>query len=357
MQLILRWLYDLWELIEDMLTLYSVVTILITIFGVTSYVKSAKKEGKKRKFQWQLGIALILIVVSVASMCVHRFASKVPGVTNTYFEYAIGEIKRAGLEYAVNSNKNGATGIILDQNPAEGVIVKKSTVVTLDLDEMSNGTGKEGILTTIETPAPRLTETPTPKPTDMPTPTSMTIPTLTPMESPTLAPTSTSMPKPTNTPIPLIQKIVAGGVKPFATSNPKSDGIVNVRLNSWEENDRDIFGFTYKFAYKLSVSHVVYAVAGGYGKITAEVHIPFGERCKGSCFISFVVAEEMAGNGSYADVTILSGDEELEGPFRIESTTTDELLYEIDVTGVRNLIIRFECSVTDNGFISGIVIQ
>lgn len=339
--------------------MYSVVTILITIFGVTSYVQSVKKKEKKGRFKWQLGAALILFAVFVVSMCVHRFASKVPGVTNIYLEYAILEIKQAGLEYDVIASQNEAIGLVLSQKPTEGMIVRKNTVVTLYMNEMSDAE-KEGVLTVTEVPTlqptdmitPKPTNTLTPKPTNTlaPKPTNTSIPT--PTNTPTPKSTNTPTPEPTNTPMPAEQKVT-----PFITSNPKSDGIVNVWLENWEESDRDIFGFTYPLAYKLSASHVVYALTGGTADITVEMHIPLGGRGEGIWPISFVVSEEMAGNGSYADVTILSGDKELEGPFRIESITTEELLYEIDVTGIRDLIIRFECKVMGNGFIAGIVFQ
>lgn len=63
------------------------------------------------------------------------------------------------------------------------------------------------------------------------------------------------------------------------------------------------------------------------------------------------------GNGSYADVTIMSGEEEIYPSFLLESDTTDELSYIIDISNVRDLAIKFECHAVGNGFCGGIVIS
>lgn len=121
-------------------------------------------------------------------------------------------------------------------------------------------------------------------------------------------------------------------ITPFVTSNPKQDGVTCVNLVGWTENDRDIFGnaYTSNTALKISIYNMINAMGGGSHDITAEVHIPLGEKYSGSWKANFVVAKEMMGNGSFADITILSGEKELVPSFTLESTTTDERIYVID---------------------------
>ncbi len=148
-------------------------------------------------------------------------------------------------------------------------------------------------------------------------------------------------------------------ITPFVTSNPKQDGVTCVNLVGWTENDRDIFGnaYTSNTALKISIYNMINAIGGGSHDIIAEVHIPLGERYSGSWKANFVVAKEMMGNGSFANITILSGEEELVPTFILESTTTDEKIYEIDLEGIRDLIIRFDCHAVGGGFCAGMIFE
>lgn len=144
---------------------------------------------------------------------------------------------------------------------------------------------------------------------------------------------------------------------PFVTVSPQ-DQITNAYLAVWdEENDRDIIGNTYSTAMKLSVSNLIDAIGGGTSDIVAEVHIPLGGKGTGTWIVSFVVAADMVGNGSSADVTILSGDDELYPSFTLDSTTTDEISYEVELADIRDLIFRFDCTSVNSGFCAGIVLE
>lgn len=146
-------------------------------------------------------------------------------------------------------------------------------------------------------------------------------------------------------------------VTPFVTSNPKSDTVIHADLTNWTSDDRDIFNnnYTGSNTMKLSVYNMIYAMGGGSDDIIAEIHMPFGERFDDTWIINFVVMQDMVGNGSYANVTLLSGEEELYPTFTIESDTTDKLEYEINLNGIRDLIIRFECHAVDRGFCGGVI--
>lgn len=144
----------------------------------------------------------------------------------------------------------------------------------------------------------------------------------------------------------------------FVTSSPKQDSVTKAFLSSWdEEKDRDIVGNTYPTAMKLSVYNMIYAMGGGASHIIADVHIPFGEKANVTWTFSFVVAKDMVGNGSSAEITIFSGEEEIVPTFTLESTTTEEISYDIDLTGIRDLIIRFDCNAVDGGFCAGIILE
>ena len=102
---------------------------------------------------------------------------------------------------------------------------------------------------------------------------------------------------------------------------------------------------------------MIYAMGGGADNITAEVHFPLGGNFDDIWLIDFLVMQDMLGNGSYANVTILSGEEELYPTFVIASDTTDEYKYEVNLSGIRDLILRFECYAVDSGFYGGIIIN
>lgn len=152
------------------------------------------------------------------------------------------------------------------------------------------------------------------------------------------------------------EEIVEFGA-PFVVVSPDNQ-ITNASLEKWDkENDRDIFENTYSSALKLSVFNLVDAIGGGQSSIIAEVHIPFGGKAIGTWTTSFVVAKDMVGNGSSADITILSGDTALFPTFTIDSTTTDEIKYEIELNDIRDLIFCFECTAIDSGFRIGIILE
>lgn len=146
-------------------------------------------------------------------------------------------------------------------------------------------------------------------------------------------------------------------VSPFITSDPKASAVIHVNLTNWTEDDKDIFGrnYTGTNTMKLSVYNMIDAIGGGSDDITAEIHMPFGERFDATWVINFVVMRDMVGNGSYANITILSGDQELYPAFTMKSDTTDKMEYEINLKGIRDLVIRFECHAVDSGFCSGII--
>lgn len=148
-------------------------------------------------------------------------------------------------------------------------------------------------------------------------------------------------------------------IVPFITSQPKSDGVTCATWYDWTENDRDIIGNTYfsQTAMKVAIYNTINAMGGGSHDISADLHIPLGEKYSGSWKLNFVVAQEMIGNGSYADIKILSGEEELVSKFTIESTTTEEIIHEISLDGIRDLIIHFDCHAVDNGFWLGIICE
>lgn len=148
-------------------------------------------------------------------------------------------------------------------------------------------------------------------------------------------------------------------VEPFIISTPKQDGVTCADWYNWTEDDKDIMGNTYSSstAIKLSVYNTINAMAGGSHDITAELHIPLGEKYNGSWDANFVVAKEMVGNGSSAKITIFSGENEIVPTFTMDSTTTDEIIYKIDLDGIRDLIIRFECHTVGNGFWAGVIFE
>lgn len=156
---------------------------------------------------------------------------------------------------------------------------------------------------------------------------------------------------------PVKENVIEETVTPFVTSNPKSDTVIHADLANWTSDDRDIFNnnYTGSNTMKLSVYNMIYAMGGGSDDIIAEIHMPFGERFDDTWIINFVVMQDMVGNGSYANVTLLSGEEELYPTFTIESDTTDKLEYEINLNGIRDLVIRFECHAVDRGFCGGII--
>lgn len=153
------------------------------------------------------------------------------------------------------------------------------------------------------------------------------------------------------------ENITEETISPFVTSDPKSDTVINVNLVNWSNEDRDIFGnnYTGNNTMKLSVFNMIYAMGGGSDDITAEIHMPLGERFDATWIINFVVMQDMLGNGSYANVTILSDDQELYPTFTIESDTTAKMEYEVNLDGIRDLVIRFECHAVDSGFCGGVI--
>lgn len=148
-------------------------------------------------------------------------------------------------------------------------------------------------------------------------------------------------------------------VSPFIISSPRSDGVICVDWYNWTEDDKDIIGNTYSSptAMKVSIYNTINAISGGSHDISADLHIPLGEKYSGPWKLNFVVAQEMIGNGSYANIKILSGEEELVPEFTIESITTDEIIHEITLDGIRDLVIHFECHAVDNGFWVGIICE
>ena len=146
--------------------------------------------------------------------------------------------------------------------------------------------------------------------------------------------------------------------KPFVEVTPKSQ-VNSANLYAWDkENDRDIIGNTYSTAIKLTVSNTI-DVLFGYGEsnISADVHFPFGEKVTGIWRFSFVAAQEMVGNGSSAEITILADGKELYPAFTLTSSTTEELTYEITLDEIRDLVLRFECNCVGSGFYVGIVLD
>ncbi len=148
-------------------------------------------------------------------------------------------------------------------------------------------------------------------------------------------------------------------IVPFITSQPKADGVTCANFSDWTENDRDIIGNTYSSptAMKVSIYNTINAMGGGSHDISADLHIPLGEKYSGPWKLNFVVAQEMIGNGSYANIKILSGEKELVPEFTIESTTTDEIIHEVILDGIRDLVIHFDCHAVDNGFWVGIICE
>ena len=145
---------------------------------------------------------------------------------------------------------------------------------------------------------------------------------------------------------------------PFVVSVPEQDAVTNAYLTRWDEEvDRDIVGNTYSTAMKLKVSNFINAIGGGSSNITADVHIPLGAKINETWKITFVVASEMVGNGSSANITIMSGEEELYPSFTISSSTTEQLIYEVDLTGINDLVIRFDCNAVGEGVCVGIVLE
>lgn len=144
---------------------------------------------------------------------------------------------------------------------------------------------------------------------------------------------------------------------PFVTSTPKSDVVIQANLTDWNSSDRDIFNNNYSnsTAFKLSVYNTILSMGSGSDDITAEVHIPYGEHFDSILQIDFVTMQDMVGNGSYADVTISADGNILYPTFKITSETTDELSYQVDLNGVRDLVIQFSCHVIGNGFQEGII--
>lgn len=144
---------------------------------------------------------------------------------------------------------------------------------------------------------------------------------------------------------------------PFVTSTPKSDVVIQANLTDWNSSDRDIFNNNYSnsTAFKLSVYNAILSMGSGSDDITAEVHIPYGEHFDSILQIDFVTMQDMVGNGSYADVTISADGNILYPTFKITSETTDELSYQVDLNGVRDLVIQFCCHVIGNGFQEGII--
>lgn len=145
---------------------------------------------------------------------------------------------------------------------------------------------------------------------------------------------------------------------PFIEVTPKNQ-ITSANLYKWDkENDRDIIGNTYPAAIKLTVSNMI-DVLFGYGEsnISVDVHFPFGEKATGVWNFSFVTAQEMVGNGSSAEITILTDNEELYPTFSLTSFTTDDLTYAISLDGIRDLVLHFECTTIGNGFYAGIVLD
>lgn len=144
---------------------------------------------------------------------------------------------------------------------------------------------------------------------------------------------------------------------PYVITSPNNT-ITKAYLYKWDkENDRDIIGNTYPTAIKLSVYNMIYAMGGGADNITAEIHFPIGNKLDGIILMNFVVASEMVGNGSSAQITILADENEVYPTFTLNSTSTDELSYEIDLNGIRDLVIRFDCYAVDSGFCAGIVLE
>lgn len=145
---------------------------------------------------------------------------------------------------------------------------------------------------------------------------------------------------------------------PFVEVTPKSQ--INIaNLYAWDkENDRDIIGNTYPTAIKLTISNMVDALFGdSESNISADVHFPFGEKVTGVWRFSFVAAQEMVGNGSSAEITILADGKELYPAFTLISSTTEDLTYEITLDGIRDLVLYFECKSVGSGFSAGIVLD
>ena len=144
---------------------------------------------------------------------------------------------------------------------------------------------------------------------------------------------------------------------PFVTVMPQNK-ITNASLKPWDkENDRDIFGNTYETAMKLHVYNLVDMVGGGSSNITADVHMPLGGKFDGACTVNFVVAHEMIGNNSSANITIKADENEIFPMFSINSTSTDRTEYYIDLRDVWDLNFHFECSAVDSGLCIGIVLK
>lgn len=150
-----------------------------------------------------------------------------------------------------------------------------------------------------------------------------------------------------------------GKVTPFVSSTPSADAVIHAELVNWSESDRDIFNnnYTGSNTLKLSVYNSILTMGPGSDNITAEIHFPLGANFDEVWWIDFLVMQDMIGNGSYAEVTILSDGEELYPSFTIESDTTEENRYKVNLSGIRDLIIRFECHVVDSGFCGGVIIN
>ena len=134
----------------------------------------------------------------------------------------------------------------------------------------------------------------------------------------------------------------------------------SVSLGNWdEEKDRDIVGNTYSNnTFKFYAVDILNSIVGsGTSSFNANVHIPFGGKGSGTCYLCVFAVKDMVGNGSAADVTIFADGEEIQPTFSLTSTTTDELRFPIELDGVRDVVLHFEGRAVGAGYCAGFTVE
>lgn len=151
--------------------------------------------------------------------------------------------------------------------------------------------------------------------------------------------------------------------EPFVSAN--RDIVQKNYISLWNiEEDRDIKGNTYDNAIKFTSYNMIDKLFedsnNSSSTYKASLNLPYGKKAKGLLNVKIVVANEMVGNGSYADIAVykvVNKDiQKVLSPGTIDSNSVNDIEFSVNVTNVDNLIIEFNCYTVGSGIVVGIVL-
>jgi len=288
------------------------------------------RKSRPRRVTW-----IVILILCILTICLAAFVShtsvKIPKVTEGTLDSARQTLQELGLEVKAEPKESQPTDTVVQQSVPIGEYVCEGFTVILSTNHGDQRPLVDSSSTNDDIPVKNSTpveDSEDPPPTNFDT---------------------------SDNPVETKESPTEGTA--FETHSP-GDAITKVFLTKWNTDcDRTILGATYPVALKLEMYNLVDAVGGGTSNISADVHLPYGGEVEEMLVLRFAVAEKMVGNGSSATIMILTDGVEASPAFQIDSTTVDELVYEVDLTDVKDVVLHLDCLSVDKGLCLGIALE